>query len=66
MLVCRNPGPPPERGSHVLGWGSALSGFLVEVLSVRSLRNRVVVPEETSLPKLGEQELNYVFERLGE
>ena len=66
MLVCRHYRLPSETRSYVFRRGAALPRLLIEVLPIGSAGHRVVIPEKASLSKLRKQELDDVFERLGE
>lgn len=66
MFLSQHTSFPLVLRSNVLLQGILLAFGTIEVLTVSSPGNIIVIPEETTLSQLGEQKIDDVLERLGE
>ena len=60
-----NPRLPPVRGGNMLIKRPLLARRGIEILSVRAVLHRVVVPENATLPELGEEQLDDIDKGAG-
>jgi len=66
VLIIRHPRSPSIRCGNMLSKRSGLAGFLIEILSVRATRHRIVFPEQAAGLQLWKQEVYDILEGLWE
>lgn len=65
VVLRSNAGLPSERRRYMAGRRPLLALHLKQVFTIRTPWDCVVIPEQTSTPQLGQEQLDNVFEGVG-